>query len=480
MDHISRVLQLTDYIEANLPNVLTVGHLSDWLGVSKWHLQREFKEVTGHSIGQYSTGRRLSLAAQSLAKDNYRILDVALNFGFESQEAFARAFKRHFKISPKNLKGQKSWADNIKFQPLTRAYLECYQQLKDLKPKLVRLDEMQLVALPKSYITIRHDEAEFNQALQAHWQQFTLKISQDFPELILSHEQCFNVEFSNHCSYETGEFLMMSASAIAGKLPDLSADSGLIYFNLAPKSYYCFELPHHDWVAPFLRYLCDHYLPEQQLALVDFPVLWQGSPSGAVKCYLPLSADKALTTSPKALKVKSQLVAFSPPKMALKQIKAPLSCHNLSQRLTYFFEQLPELVANGDNGQALIIGALQARQFNIEHEFHGALASPCSLPTANVIKTERVKDMVSLHAPEAEYLSCKLQGSLAEIGEAMEYVYNYYLWDSPYYQVQGLEWVTDIKSSSDGTYQCNWWLPVKHRSGKKQNQAAIVNTCVAS
>ncbi|MCE2569864.1 helix-turn-helix domain-containing protein [Motilimonas eburnea] len=463
MDHISRVLQLTDYIEANLPNVLSVGQLSDWLGVSKWHLQREFKEITGHSIGQYSTGRRLSLAAQSLAKDNYRILDVALNFGFESQEAFARAFKRHFKISPKNLKGQQSWADNIKFQPLTQGYLECYQELKNIEPKLVKFDNMQLVALPRAYITIRHDEAEFNQALQAHWNDFNDIMSQRFPDVTLPHEQCFSVEFSNHCSYATGEFLMMCAACINGPIAHLSVDhssteSDLIYFNLAAKSYFCFELASHDWVAPFLRYLCEHYLPEQKLALVDFPVLWQGTESGGVKCFLPLSPDKALTSAPSALQGTPQLVAFTPPLVCLKRQQAPLSCHNLSQRLCYFVEQFPELVCDdkSDVQPALMIGDLQARKFNIEHEFHGALATPVASA-----------DMNSVQLPEADYLSCQLRGSLTAIGEAMEYVYHYFLWDSPFYQVQGIEWLTDMTCLPNGEYCCQWRVPVKHRSGKK-------------
>ncbi|MFO6424259.1 helix-turn-helix domain-containing protein [Motilimonas sp. KMU-193] len=479
MDHISRVLQLTDYIEANLPNVLSVSHLSEWLGVSKWHLQREFKEVTGHSIGQYSTGRRLSLAAQALAKDNYRILDVALDYGFESQEAFARAFKRHFKISPKNLKGQLSWADNIKFQPLTRAYLECYQQLKGFKPKLVKLDEMQLVALPKSYVTIRHGEAEFNQALHEHWQQFTQSMMRDLPDLQLMHDSCFSVEFSNHCSYETGEFLMMSAAAIGAERPKLPEGSELIYFNLAPKSYYCFELPSHDWVASFLRYAYDHYLPEQQLALVDYPVLWQGTEQGGVKCYLPLSADKTQTTPPKALKVSQELVTFTPSNMALEHSKAPLSCHQLSHRLAFFLAQFPQLIEHkqGEPSNALIIGALQAKRFNIEHEFHGAMATPIATSTA-LAKGEISRD--SLPLTEAKYLNCKLEGSLAEIGEAMKYVYHYYLWDSPYYRVQGLEWLTDIKRTPDGAYSCNWRIPVKHRSGKQVMQADLTKVSVAS
>ncbi|PPS57908.1 hypothetical protein CRX72_08025 [Pantoea sp. BRM17] len=65
-------------------------------GYSKWHLQRMFKEVTGHAIGAYIRARRLSKAAVALRLTSRPILDIALQYRFDSQQTFTRAFKKQF------------------------------------------------------------------------------------------------------------------------------------------------------------------------------------------------------------------------------------------------------------------------------------------------------------------------------------------------------------------------------------------------
>jgi AraC family transcriptional regulator len=56
--------------------------------------------LTGVSVGEYVRRRRLTLAAQELAVQQARVLDVALKYGYESPEAFAKAFRKAHGIAP--------------------------------------------------------------------------------------------------------------------------------------------------------------------------------------------------------------------------------------------------------------------------------------------------------------------------------------------------------------------------------------------
>ncbi|WP_414717700.1 helix-turn-helix transcriptional regulator [Sulfitobacter sp. UBA1132] len=62
-------------------------------GLSKFHLVRAFGTYAGRSVMRYVRARRLSEAAKRLTIESSGILDVALEAGYNSHEAFTRAFK---------------------------------------------------------------------------------------------------------------------------------------------------------------------------------------------------------------------------------------------------------------------------------------------------------------------------------------------------------------------------------------------------
>ncbi len=70
------------------------------VGLSQWHFQRIFKALTGDTLKAYIRSRRLSMALDRLLTTKLRVLDVAVLGGFESQEAFGRAFKQAFGLTP--------------------------------------------------------------------------------------------------------------------------------------------------------------------------------------------------------------------------------------------------------------------------------------------------------------------------------------------------------------------------------------------
>lgn len=88
------------FIESHFGQELTLEDIADAAGVSRYHLARAFGLATGSPVMQYVRGRRLTEAARSLADGAPDILAVALDAGYNSHEAFTRAFRDQFGLTP--------------------------------------------------------------------------------------------------------------------------------------------------------------------------------------------------------------------------------------------------------------------------------------------------------------------------------------------------------------------------------------------
>ena len=87
-------------IERNLGAPLSLAGLAEACAVTRFHLAHAFGDVTGYSVMEYVRLRRLTESAKALAGGAGSILQVALDSGYGSHEAFTRAFRAHFKLTP--------------------------------------------------------------------------------------------------------------------------------------------------------------------------------------------------------------------------------------------------------------------------------------------------------------------------------------------------------------------------------------------
>lgn len=107
--HLRELQIIVDYVESNLNSEISVLDVCSYGAFSRWEIQRLFRAYTGDTIGNYIRGRRLTKAAQILLNgDGDNILDIAIEFQFGSQEAFARAFKNQFGITPGQMRKEGS------------------------------------------------------------------------------------------------------------------------------------------------------------------------------------------------------------------------------------------------------------------------------------------------------------------------------------------------------------------------------------
>ena len=102
MNWIKGLQRSIDYIEEHLTETVDYEAVAAQSFSSSYHFQRVFGILCGFTVGEYIRSRRLSLAGMELAAGNIKVIDVALKYGYENPDSFARAFKKLHGILPFN------------------------------------------------------------------------------------------------------------------------------------------------------------------------------------------------------------------------------------------------------------------------------------------------------------------------------------------------------------------------------------------
>jgi AraC family transcriptional regulator len=107
-DYAQRLLAAQRYIEQHLDDELSPAEVAKVASFSLHHFHRLFRAQLGESVMQRVRRLRLERAARELRAHDDRLLDVALRAGFESHEAFTRAFEARFGVVPSVFRAQPS------------------------------------------------------------------------------------------------------------------------------------------------------------------------------------------------------------------------------------------------------------------------------------------------------------------------------------------------------------------------------------
>lgn len=99
---IQRVIEEIDYcIKEKKDEKIALNLLAGEFGYSEYHFSRKFKEISGMQFRDYLRYRKLAFALKQLRDTTDSILEIALDYGFSSHEAFTRAFKDAYGVTPK-------------------------------------------------------------------------------------------------------------------------------------------------------------------------------------------------------------------------------------------------------------------------------------------------------------------------------------------------------------------------------------------
>ena len=100
MKELSPLERAVEYIEAHLNEDIGLRDVARGIGYSYYHMTRLFSSVLGESAGRYIQRRRLYQASRQLLRSGRSVIEIALDSGFASPEAFSRAFKGRLRQQP--------------------------------------------------------------------------------------------------------------------------------------------------------------------------------------------------------------------------------------------------------------------------------------------------------------------------------------------------------------------------------------------
>lgn len=104
MEWMSAIRKSLIYIEEHLKDEICAQDVSDIVYMSQVHFHNGFRVVTGYTVSEYIRNRRLYLAALELRDSDSKVVDVALEYGYETPESFSKAFTRFHGVTPASVK----------------------------------------------------------------------------------------------------------------------------------------------------------------------------------------------------------------------------------------------------------------------------------------------------------------------------------------------------------------------------------------
>lgn len=151
------------FIEGHLRTDISLDDIAAAGGVSRFHMSRAFSEMLDRSVMRYLRGRRLSEAARSLANGAPDILSVALEAGYGSHEAFTRAFREQFGVTPEQLRNERQIDATKLVEPIL---MQDTANIELAQPRFVDGKPMLIAGLAARY------EYENKDGIPAQWQRF--------------------------------------------------------------------------------------------------------------------------------------------------------------------------------------------------------------------------------------------------------------------------------------------------------------------
>ena len=140
---------MLEHVDTHLEEPLTVEALSSVAAFSKYHFHRQFAELFGMNVFKYVQLVRMRRASLQLAfRDHERIIDIALASGYESHEAFSRAFKKAIGQTPSEFRQQPQW----------ELWHATYQRLSEVRAMHMKpdfsADDVKIVEFPETRVAV--------------------------------------------------------------------------------------------------------------------------------------------------------------------------------------------------------------------------------------------------------------------------------------------------------------------------------------
>lgn len=223
-----KLLKAVEFIEQRLTAELTLGDVAAVAGLSDYHFSRVFSAVTGEPVSSYIRRRRLTEAAHRLKAGDDRVIDLAVLYGFDSQAAFSRAFKRQFGLPPgayRKTARAMPWAWR---SPITADDFK-HEEVRAMEPNIADKPAIKAVGLAGEF------SPETQPEIPALWRRFWAR-HKEIAAAVEGHT------FGLCIGVDNGEDTFTYAAALEVENLDNVPD-GMQAFDLPPQTYAIFTVP---------------------------------------------------------------------------------------------------------------------------------------------------------------------------------------------------------------------------------------------
>lgn len=255
------------YIEQHLDDPLTVEKLSEVACFSRFHFHRQFSLFCGVSISRYITLMRLKRASFRLVKKPpEKVIDIALDAGFENPESFSRAFKNTFGLTPSEFRAHPKWVDwQAHFQFLGQ---ENQQRREKMDVKIINVAPISVAVLEH-----RGDPLHVNSNVEKFIEWRKASGLSDYATV-----GTYGVPYSDPLTTPSADFRFDICGELSpaanGQVPENS--QGVISKTLPGGR--CAVVRHvgaYDRISDSVYYLYRQWLPQSGEELRDFPVYFR-------------------------------------------------------------------------------------------------------------------------------------------------------------------------------------------------------------
>lgn len=154
MDWLDRFNAAVDYIENNLDDKIEYSSVAQAACCSEFHFSRMFSSLLGISLSEYIRRRRLTKAAFDIQTSNAKIIDIALKYGYDSSDAFTRAFKKLHSVTPNSVRAtgvQLKAYPRISFQITIKGVVELEYRIERMDTELRFAGKRQSVKTSRAF-----------------------------------------------------------------------------------------------------------------------------------------------------------------------------------------------------------------------------------------------------------------------------------------------------------------------------------------
>lgn len=162
MDWVMGMQRAIDYVEDHITEDLDYDEIARQSYSTSYHFQRVFGLLCGYTLGEYIRNRRLTLAGGELAAGDAKVIDIALKYGYDNPDSFARAFTRFHGVTPSQAR-----REGVKLNSFSRLSLKLSLEGGSIMEyRIEEKQELRLTGYKRRFTGVPHVTKEYDDQME--------------------------------------------------------------------------------------------------------------------------------------------------------------------------------------------------------------------------------------------------------------------------------------------------------------------------